>query len=307
MQEENAVDISTEQHQKSEWNYLSSSLPLPMAIRKFRAYKQEKEEAQKERAKAQSHETDNSVVDDMSAIEARINEDENSEEEVNKESVICTTVRGIRTKFMERRLVGKIYIHRLSGVISTAMTSHIDEENIANYILKEAERKKDLLAEDPLEQAAVSGQYKRALSMTDAILNSLERRSLAWEGADFAHHTLLTRGSTMGISDPFLGLIGFSFTIQLSATVHSLLASRKRFECTRDLALSRHKSSVAKTKCNMASKATIETGLLGMLRMSRSDDANTDFSCTSAKPQEEVTVDAAENSHRCVTDNKLDV
>ena len=72
---------------------------------------------------------------------------------------------------------------------------------------------------DSLLKAELTGQYERALSVTDTILNSLERRSLSWETAmgTFAHNTLLTRGTTIGVSDPFLGIVGWSFTIELSA------------------------------------------------------------------------------------------
>jgi hypothetical protein len=162
------------------------------------------------------------------------------EEETKKESMICSTVRSIRTKYLERQLIGRIYIYRLSGVISTAVTSEVTSDDIMNYYLAKAERSSDgqssLFEEDPLIQAEVTGQYKRALSTVDTILNSLERRSLAYSTANFGHTTLLTRGTTLGVSDPFFGIIGFSFTLELSATSHSLLASRRRYEITRDLA-----------------------------------------------------------------------
>lgn len=93
--------------------------------------------------------------------------------------------------------------------------------------------------EDPLNRAELTGQYKRALSMTDSILNSMERRSLTWDTVEFNHDTKLTRGTTIGISDPIVGMINFSITLQLSATTQSLLASRKRFEAAREISLSR--------------------------------------------------------------------
>ena len=95
-----------------------------------------------------------------------------------------------------------------------------------------------------LTQVEITGNYKRALSMTDTILNSLERRSLSWENSEFAHSTLLTRGTTIGVSDPFLGMIGWSFTLELSATAHTLYSSRRRYEAMRELALSKQKVSL---------------------------------------------------------------
>ena len=101
---------------------------------------------------------------------------------------------------------------------------------------------------DPVNIAELTGQYKRALSMTDTILNSLERRSLIWESMDFNHSTQLTRGATIGVSDPIVGMINFSITLNLSATTKSLLASRKRFEAARDIALT--KLQQANSKCD---------------------------------------------------------
>jgi hypothetical protein len=157
-------------------------------------------------------------------------------EEVKKESMICATVRNIRAKYLKRQLIGRIYIYRLSGVISTAVTSDITAEDVARYLIDSSESQ-DALENDPITQAEITGQYKRALSTTDAILNSLERRSLAWEKCDFAHNTLLTRGTTLGVSDPIVGIIGFSFTLELSASVGTLLASRRRFEAARELVM----------------------------------------------------------------------
>lgn len=158
-------------------------------------------------------------------------------EDSKKESMITATVRNIRAKFLSRQLVGRIYIYRLSGVISTAVLSDVTAEDVAQYLIDTAASGKDILEKDEVMNAELTGNYKRALSTTDTILNSLERRSLAWQGCDFANNTMLTRGSTLGVSDPIVGLIGFSFTLELSATVRSLLASRRRFEAARELAV----------------------------------------------------------------------
>lgn len=158
-------------------------------------------------------------------------------EDIKQEAMIVKTVKAIRAKFLQRQLVGRIYIYRISGVISTAITSDVSRDDIMDYLLKKVETSRDsVLQDDPIQQAELEGKYWRALTATDTILNSLERRSLSWEGAEFAHTTLLTRGSTVGVSDPIVGLIALSFTIELSATAHSLLSSRKRYEATRELA-----------------------------------------------------------------------
>lgn len=146
--------------------------------------------------------------------------------------MIVRVVRNIRNKFISRKLIGKIYIYRLSGVISTAMTCDV----------KLGDRMSHVEGEDDL--CDITGQLKRAITTTDVILNSLERRSRAWNGADFNHEVLLTRGTTIGVSDPFLGIIGFSVTLELSATVQSLLASRKRFETAKVLVQKERESSI---------------------------------------------------------------
>lgn len=172
------------------------------------------------------------------------NENEKHEDdETAKESMICSTIRSIRAKYLERRLVGKIFIHRLCGVISTAVTSEVTAEDISNHYLKLAETngRGGLLDKDPLLQAELTGQYRRALSTVDTLLNSLERRSLAYSSSDFGNSTLLTRGTRIGINDPFFHVLGFSFAMELSATAHSLIASRKRYEVAREMATSKKK------------------------------------------------------------------
>lgn len=188
--------------------------------------------------------SEGSVESDKKGVECD-GESVNNDDDPKKEAMIVYTARSIRLKYLQRQLIGKIFIYRLSGVISTAMTLEVTSNDITDYLLRQFESggASSVFERDTMIQAELTGQYKRALSITDTILNSLERRSLAWDGADFAHTALLTRGSTIGVSDPFLGIIGFSFTIELSATAHSLLASRRRYEASKDLALSIHEPS----------------------------------------------------------------
>lgn len=159
----------------------------------------------------------NKQDDDASSKKLELkSDDEDPAEEMRKESMIARTVRGIRDKFVSRKLVGRIYIYRMSGVVSTAVTTKVGLHD-----------KKSEISDDFDDLPYYN---KRALGITDIILTSLERRSRAWEGVDFADEVLLTRGATFGVSDPFFGAIGFSLTIELSATVTTLLASYKRFE-----------------------------------------------------------------------------
>lgn len=181
--------------------------------------------------------------EDNKAYENNVNRDENANttaeiEDIRQEAMIVKTVRGIRLKYLERQLTGRIYIYRMSGVIATAITSDVSSDDIGNYLLDKIEKKgsQAFYDDDQMNKADLSSNYKRALSTTDSILNSLERRSLCWLGAEFGSSTMLTRGTTIGVSDPFIGMIAFSFTIELSCTVHTLLASRKRFEAMKELA-----------------------------------------------------------------------
>ena len=170
-------------------------------------------------------------------------------EDLKQEAMIVRTVRSIRAKYLQRQLVGRIYIYRISGVIATAITSDVTADDIMNNLLKKAQSN-TIMEDDLLMQAELDGKYKRALSTTDTILNSLERRSLNWDGCEFSHTTLLTRGTTVGVSDPIIGLIAFSFTVELSATVHTLLASRKRYEATRELAMCSLRNSNVEEESN---------------------------------------------------------
>lgn len=142
-------------------------------------------------------------------------DDENSSvtnEEIKKERMIVYFTRMIREKYMERKLTGRIYVYRLSGLISTALTSDVSQEDVDKYIVDKANKLAFIDDEDE-EKTKLDKQYKRALTMTDTILNSLERRSMAWMGCDFSHQTMITRGSTIGISDPFLGKLYYNYII----------------------------------------------------------------------------------------------
>lgn len=125
---------------------------------------------------------------------------------------------------------GKVYIHRLAGILSLAMTLQVTRSDTMSD--------EDLLGDEEL-----SGQYKRALSLADNILDSLERRSKAWEGVDFIGDVELTRGGTLGVNDPFFGVIGLSFTLEITCTAQSLLTSWKKREAAMIAAQSQVKNT----------------------------------------------------------------
>jgi hypothetical protein len=84
------------------------------------------------------------------------------------------------------------------------------------------------LAQEELDDMA--GGYKRAISMTDTILNSLERRSLNWDGIEFSDEVMLTRGMK------FFPLVVLSLgllAIQFWWKYRDALSSRRRFEVNR--------------------------------------------------------------------------
>jgi len=142
------------------------------------------------------------------------------EEERKNENVILFMIKKIRNKLIARKLVGQILIHRLSGIVVTKIHCTVRADDIAT-------------PEDDDPMSELNNKQKRAITTTDAILNSLERRSRAWDGVDFSDDVTLTRGATIGVSDPFIGMIGFAFTYEITCTVKSLLASRKRLEAAK--------------------------------------------------------------------------
>ena len=142
-------------------------------------------------------------------------------DESKNEKMFIRMVRNIRKKFTARRLIGKIYIYRVAGFVSTAMRCHIDE---AYY----RQQSQSFSGIDDLQDLDYT--YKKAITTTDAVLDSLERRAKSWNGVDVDDDIMLTRGARFGIRGPYLGIIGYIVQLELSATVHSLNESRKRFE-----------------------------------------------------------------------------
>jgi hypothetical protein len=166
-------------------------------------------------------------------------------EETKKEKLFVRVVRGIRNKFTSRKLIGSIYVYRVSGLVSTAMRCKIGEEFYRKEFLNASTYSMSFSGEDDEE---ITGTYKRAVTMTDTILDSLERRSLSWEAAEFHDEVILTRGAKFTISGPFLGILGYSILIEISATVQSLVDSRKRYQAYRSSILRGMSFSMFKKK-----------------------------------------------------------
>jgi hypothetical protein len=87
------------------------------------------------------------------------------------------------------------------------------------------------------------GGYRRAITLTDLLLDSLERRAMDWDGVDFNNSIMLTRGANFSIAGPLVGFLGYSLMLDCSATVQSLIESRKRFEIQRAILCPRSRMS----------------------------------------------------------------
>lgn len=142
-------------------------------------------------------------------------------EDAKNEKMFVRVVRSIRTKFMSRRLIGNIYVYRAAGFVSTAMQCQIGE---TDYFSTPAG---SLHSVDALDGAGLG--YKRAVTMTDTILDSLERRAMSWDGVDFNGEVTLSRGAKFSLAGPFIGIVGYTLSLEISATVQSLIDSRKKF------------------------------------------------------------------------------
>jgi len=160
----------------------------------------------------------------------------------NNDKTFTKTVLAIRKKFIARRLIGNIYIYRLFFFATTAMRCKIS----ADYY-----EEQDALPPDKREFFADTvGGYRRAISMTDILLDSLERRAMDWDGVDFNNSVMLTRGANFSLAGPLVGFLGYTLNMNLSATVQSLIESRRRFEIQRSLVVPR--SIVARWHWNLS-------------------------------------------------------
>lgn len=160
-------------------------------------------------------------------------------EETKKEKVFVRVVRNIRNKFVARRLIGNLYIYRVAGFVSTAMRCKIDETYYQSRSLSRSQSFSFNAQGIPTVAAEeeniddMESSYQRAITMTDSILDSLERRARSWKGCEFNNEVILTRGAKISLTGPFLGIVGYTLLIEISATVESLLESRRRYEMHR--------------------------------------------------------------------------
>mmetsp|Transcript_15159 Transcript_15159/g.16434 ORF Transcript_15159/g.16434 Transcript_15159/m.16434 type:complete len:310 (-) Transcript_15159:254-1183(-) len=180
---------------------------------------------------------DNSRTSDDSESHNRNSSDEHENDSVGSsgedgknEKIFVRVVRSIRNKFMSRRLIGNIYVYRAMGFVSTAMQCQIGETDYFSVPIG------SLHSIDALDEAGAG--YKRAITMTDTILDSLERRAMSWDGVDFNGEVTLSRGAKFALNGPFIGIVGYTLSLEISATVQSLIDSRKHFLANRKPSMS---------------------------------------------------------------------
>jgi hypothetical protein len=145
------------------------------------------------------------------------------EDDDKDERFFVRFVRHIRNKFIARGLIGEIRVLRVFGFVSSSMKCKIDE----SYYLQFSQSTYGVGEEFSAEESAnLNYSYRRAITVTDAILNSLEARAMSWEETDFDGQVILTRGSNFSFQDRLIGLFGYSLVVEISATVQSLINSR---------------------------------------------------------------------------------
>jgi hypothetical protein len=135
-----------------------------------------------------------------------------------RDSMMAKTLRGIRNLMIARGILGIIDIRRQSGVINAMCKCEVTEEDTQT-------------AEEDMSD--VSSNLLKAYNLTNALLRSLENRSQAYLNCEFAERVRISRGITLGVSDPFVGFIAFTISLNLICDVKSLLeafAKRKERE-----------------------------------------------------------------------------
>lgn len=146
---------------------------------------------------------------------------QSSTEETKDEKLFVRTVRSIRKKFMARKLIGNIEIYRAGAFVSTSMKCNIGEIDYERQPRPSADSQESL--------EGLSGNFLRAITMSDSLLDSMERRAMKWENSDYHDQVLLSRGTRLQLPDPFFGMLGYTLSIELTATVTSLVESRRRY------------------------------------------------------------------------------
>lgn len=177
-------------------------------------------------------------------------QDESHDDLMSKEHSMAKLIRAARNKYIERGLVGTITISRLSGVVTTEAECEVSADDLHDE-----------------ESEEYSMYDKKAIDLMEVVIKNLEQRSVAWQSTEFKDSMTITRGASMGFYLPFFITVGFSIDIQLSATIASLLASRKKREedatlkrCLQNIDPALVESLIAQgiTK-SLAQKAVIET------------------------------------------------
>lgn len=220
------------------------------------------------------------------AVDAKEEDQQSEGEEGKNEKVFVRTVRTIRNKFVGRKLEGIIYIRRVSGIAAAAMTCRISSTDTVSDGF-----------EDDLTD--LPSQCQRAITGTDMILDSLERRSRSWDGVDFNAEVSITRGLQIGVSDPFLGIIGWSFTMDITATVRSLLASRKWYEMMRASSVSRSSFRFPSFSMSMSGKGggAAKDNTEALLAQAAMDSLDMAAAAANCKDDSDVSEEEDEREH----------
>ena len=148
-------------------------------------------------------------------------------EETKDEKLFIRCVRAIKNKFMRRKLIGKIYIYRSMGLITTEMQCHVEEKD---YLTNGTG-----IGDTEVSLEGISGSYLQAVTMTESLLDSMERRAMKWDEVDFNNQVRISRGAKFSIGALY-GMIGYTISYELEATLPSLINSRKRYLAKRHAA-----------------------------------------------------------------------
>jgi hypothetical protein len=175
-----------------------------------------------------------------------------SEDEAHHNTLFIKIIRSIRQKMMNRRLFGEITLHYNVSMITTSTQCKVLEDDY------EDPSKENIEGIEPGASAKINeipdsdSTYQRAISMTDSILDALERKAMEWEKLKFSNHATLSRGAQFSINTP-IPFLTYSISLNIQASVKTLIESRKYYMEHYD----RRFLGLYATKKNKGGKATM--------------------------------------------------
>jgi hypothetical protein len=135
-------------------------------------------------------------------------------------------VRAIRKKILARHIIGSIAVDRNIGMVMTSMNCDITEDD---YAPVKTDRTRSNSSDGYIDDIPDSDfSYQRAITITDTILNNLESRAMTWDKVGFNAAVTLSRGAQFSLYGP-IPFLSYSISMQITATVQSLTASRKNY------------------------------------------------------------------------------